>query len=180
MPQPAVSCLALAEPDCTKVGLAVLARLAGRTPVSSILITASGDCAERCPPTLAARPLGDARIESATSISIASWRANQIGGIDVDEPEDAGAFIAAPPDSPPAGGGSTPYSLGHCGLFSGVDVDGSYWDPVGLITDHPAAANSADGVVAFTGPDTAVFRTADGFTVALARHVGPKLSLPCM
>ena len=50
-------------------------------------------------------------------------------------------------------GGPIPYSLGHCGLMSGVDVDGSWWDPVGFVDiDHPDAINAADGT--FTPHDT--------------------------
>ena len=38
-----------------------------------------------------------------------------------------------------------PYSLGHCGLMSGVDVDGSWWDPVGFVDiDHSDAINCGE------------------------------------
>jgi hypothetical protein len=67
------------------------------------------------------------------------------------------------------------FELGHCGLLSPIDVDGSLWDPVGLVDgDHPAAINSAQGRLMFTSATTAHFRIADGFTVNLVRRVGPK------
>jgi hypothetical protein len=51
---------------------------------------------------------------------------------------------------------------------------------VGYIEERAAAMNSADGVVTFAGRDSATFETADGFSVALARHLGPKVLPPCM
>ena len=50
--------------------------------------------------------------------------------------------------------GARPFSLGHCGLWSGIDSGGSWWDPVGPVDgDHPDAINAADGTLSIQDPD---------------------------
>jgi hypothetical protein len=65
--------------------------------------------------------------------------------------------------------------LGHCGLGSGIDVDGSFWDPVGPVNaEHPDAINAARAAFTRVGLDAATLRTAGGLVVQLVRHAGPK------
>ncbi|MFP5342748.1 MAG: hypothetical protein ACLGIJ_07490, partial [Candidatus Limnocylindria bacterium] len=74
-----------------------------------------------------------------------------------------------------------PFQLGHCGMFSGVDVDGSYWDPIGPISfTSGEAVNETPGILTITGPDRATFTAPGGFTVQLVRHDGPKFLPFCM
>jgi hypothetical protein len=74
------------------------------------------------------------------------------------------------------------YSLGHCGLFSPVDLDGSFWDPIDGVTSDGAPLdfdadgemiNATAGVVVVIGPE-ARFRTESGAIVRFARHEGAK------
>jgi hypothetical protein len=77
--------------------------------------------------------------------------------------------------SPPARGPAVAMSLGHCGLMSPIDVDGSLWDPVGFVDgDDPAYLNASPGTLSLLGPALARFVADTGFIVGLARRVGPK------
>lgn len=74
------------------------------------------------------------------------------------------------------------FSLGHCGLHSPIDVDGSFWDPVDGVTATGAAIdlagdgemiNSTLGTIVVIG-DEARFRTGSGSVLRLERHDGEK------
>jgi hypothetical protein len=70
---------------------------------------------------------------------------------------------------------SSPFSLGHCGLSSGIDIDGSFWDPVGVLgLNHPDSINAAEGTFSLTSPVTARLATKGGLVVDVHRHTGPK------
>ena len=71
------------------------------------------------------------------------------------------------------------FSLGHCGLFSPVDVDGSFWEPVEVVREGQAIdarsdvemMNATPGVIVVTGDD-AEFQTESGAVVTLVRRPG--------
>jgi hypothetical protein len=74
------------------------------------------------------------------------------------------------------------FSLGHCGLHSPVDLDGSFWDPIDGVTadgqrldleSDGEMINATAGVVVVIG-DEARFRTESGSVVRFARHEGEK------
>ena len=74
------------------------------------------------------------------------------------------------------------FSLGHCGLFSPIDVNGSFWDPVegrtasGAPLDldgDPEMINATAGFFVVIG-DEARFRTETGTVLELRRHPGEK------
>ena len=80
------------------------------------------------------------------------------------------------------------FSLGHCGLQSPVDVDGSFWDaidgvtPTGQPLDLAADTemiNATTGVIVVIA-DEARFRTESGSVVRFARHAGEKEVPACM
>lgn len=71
-------------------------------------------------------------------------------------------------------------TLGHCGLSSGIDIDGSYWDPVGrLDPNEQDLINSASATFNLDTQSTATLRTLGGAIVLLIRHPGPKYVVPC-
>ena len=80
------------------------------------------------------------------------------------------------------------FSLGHCGLHSPVDVDGSFWDaihgvaptgqPLDLESDSEMI-NATSGVIVVIG-DEARFRTDTGSVIRFARHEGDKEFPGCM
>ncbi len=74
------------------------------------------------------------------------------------------------------------FNLGHCGLHSPIDVDGSFWDELDGVT--PAGQrldlerdtemiNATGGVIVVIG-DEARFRTESGSIIRFARHEGDK------
>ena len=79
-------------------------------------------------------------------------------------------------------------TLGHCGLISPIDMDGSLWDPIGghdgsgggLTEDQLGELINATPVVVFlSDPNTAELRTPLGAVITLARHDGPRLYALC-
>ena len=91
-----------------------------------------------------------------------------------------GGTILEPASVALAEGTSYEFSLGHCGLLSPVDLDGSFWDAtegrredgtlMNLETD-PEAINATAGVIAVVG-DEARFRTESGGVIRFERHAG--------
>jgi hypothetical protein len=72
------------------------------------------------------------------------------------------------------------FTLGHCGLASGIDVDGALWVPVGLIeASDPELINSSEARFSLTSPRTAMLQTAGGTAVQLVRHEGPRFLPAC-
>ena len=79
------------------------------------------------------------------------------------------------PESPRMAQRVIDFSFGHCGLSSPIDVDGSFWDPIGQVdSDAPDAINSSIGTFSLVGPADAVFTSRTGFTVHLRRHQGAR------
>jgi hypothetical protein len=79
-------------------------------------------------------------------------------------------------------------TLGHCGLGSPLDFDGSLWDPVGGHDGRGAAIaeeqlgeliNATDVAVTLVDTRTAWLVTGSGAVVLLARHAGPRNYLLC-
>lgn len=75
------------------------------------------------------------------------------------------------------------YVLGHCGLLSPVDIDGSLWD---AISGHNGSGRPLTGdqlgdlingtptVVTLVDPETIEMRTPYGAVVILTRHDGAR------
>lgn len=135
-----------------------------------------------CPNTLAFRPAGQVVFERSNGEPVAISIAPADDGTIAPSPGDFFGIAVAP--SSTAGqlaSDPIPYSLGHCGLLSGVDVDGSWWDPVGFVNiDHSDAINSANGAFAPNDPNHATYTTEGGFTVNLVRRFGNKHLPMCM
>jgi hypothetical protein len=75
------------------------------------------------------------------------------------------------------------FMLGHCGLISPIDIDGSLWDPVaghdgagGPLTDDQAGdlINATRTVVVLTDQNTLEMQTEHGAVVTLTRQDGPR------
>jgi hypothetical protein len=103
---------------------------------------------------------------------------------DVEEPGVPTATVA-PATSPGAElGVRYPFALGHCGLDSPFDFDGSLWDPVGGLDPAGGAIdseaelgeliNATEGELILSSADEAQFRTAGGSVILLRRHDGPR------
>jgi hypothetical protein len=87
----------------------------------------------------------------------------------------------------PVGADQT-YTLGHCGLFSPIDIDGSLWDPIagesaagGPLTEVHVGEliNSTTVVLVLVDAQTMLFATPAGARIVLERHDGRRLYLGC-
>jgi hypothetical protein len=169
------ACIGLGEGDCRRVVAHVAALLNADDPRIGYVQVGPFGCpnAAGCPTTLVARPEGDITLESAGGAR--SFHIKVTDGILDAQRQEASGIELRPTSLPPVPGGPQPFSLGHCGIWSGIDHGGSWWDPVGLIDyDHGDAINAAEGTIAPVGQDRAIFTSKAGFTVHLVRRNGSK------
>jgi hypothetical protein len=168
-------CYGLGEQDCRRVGAQVATELTAADPSIDYIQVGPFGCSDghRCPTTLQARPEGDITFESAGGAI--SFHVKMTGGVLVAERQDAFGISLPPTSVPPVPGARHPFTLGHCGLWSGIDLGGSWWDPVGFVdADHGDSINAAEGTIAHIDPDHAVFTSKAGLTVQLLRRDGDK------
>ncbi len=177
------ACLTLGEADCARARAFAASTLADGDPAVVYVQVGPFGCAagDACATTLVARPEGDVTLEfaAATSANVhlivapdGTWEATR-------EP---GFGIAVAPSSPSGLElGRMPFTLGHCGVFSGIDLDGSWWDAVGPVAmDDGEAVNPTAGVIAFSDADHATFLAPGGLTLQLVRRDGVKVLPACM
>ena len=169
------ACYGLGEGDCRLV-LEHIATLltAADAPVRYVQVGPFGCPADQgCPPTLAAKPEGDVMLEQAGGAL--SFHVTMRNGTLAAERQDFFGVSLPPLSKPPIPVRPQPHTLGHCGLWSGVDFGGSWWDPIGFVdTDHGDAINAAEGTIVIVGPDRALFTSKAGLAVQLVRHAGEK------
>jgi hypothetical protein len=169
------ACIGLGEADCRRVVAQVTSLLTADDPRIGYVQVGPFGCptGQGCPTTLVARPEGDITLESAAG-ALGFHIKMTNGNLDARRQETVGIQLQ-PTTRPPVPGGPQPFALGHCGLWSGIDHGGSWWDPVGLVDyDHGDAINAAEGMIAPVGPDRAVFTSKNGFVVQLVRRNGAK------
>jgi hypothetical protein len=165
-----VACIGLQLVECVPLEQALLDALGADGRASAVLIEAG--CEDRCPPVLAARPRGSIIVDTADGVTMALWGAKapllvELDGID----HQRGPGLLPTSDRAV---GVVPYQLGHCGLTSGIDVDGSWWDPFGFIPDESWTINGAAVRVILQGDDTAFLQASTGTIARLVRHAGPR------
>lgn len=174
-----IACYGLGADDCRRVAEGAVTALPGPTRNARIVYLQVGPFGcpggERCPTTLAARPEGDVTIEFAGVPAAGFHVRAAVDGTLAIEPQEIFGIVLDPTTPTAAMSGAQPFTLGHCGLWSGIDLGGSWWDPVGPIDwDHPDTINSAEGTIAFNDPDHATFTSKAGLTVQLERRDGGK------
>ena len=176
------ACIGLGAADCQRV-IAEIGELVPPGTAATYIQVGPFGCADAqpCAPTLTGRPEGDVTIEAG--VGALSWHIKAAAGggpLTIDQ-QDAFGVLVAPTSQGPVTAGARPFTLGHCGLGSGIDAGGSWWDPVGQVDgDHPDAINAAEGILAITDPDNATFTSTGGFTVQLVRRDGEKYLPACM
>ncbi len=79
------------------------------------------------------------------------------------------------PISPPGAtiGAAYLYTTPHCGINSPIDLDGSFWDAVGIAPDS-VDFDGRQGTFRLASHDSAQFIGSDGRTLDLVRHAGAK------
>jgi hypothetical protein len=93
---------------------------------------------------------------------------NGIERLEPEVQEDEFATVRASSEPAPKGV-PFPFALGHCGLGSPIDVDGSLWVPVGFVPEHSDVINAADGFLTILTATDARLRTNGGLDLALWR-----------
>ena len=178
-----IACLGLEDPDCTR---AFEFAAGGLAADDGVIYAEVGpfSCPNEagCPNTLAFRPSGQVVFERSNGEPVLISIAEADDGTMAMSPgEFFGVAVAPSSTAGQLGAQPIPYSLGHCGLGSGVDVDGSWWDPVGFVdVDHSDAINAASGTFAPSDPNHATFTSVGGFRVDVVRRVGDKYLPMCM
>jgi hypothetical protein len=135
-----------------------------------------------CANSLTSRPSGQVVFERAVGEPVAVGVTAGADGTITTAPGESFTVAVAPTStSGQLHAEPMPYSLGHCGLMSGVDLDGSWWDAIGFVNvDHPDAINTANGTFTPQDPNHATFVSDGGFEVSLVRRVGQKHLPMCM
>jgi hypothetical protein len=177
------SCWSLELDDCARVVDAIASELtAADPPVTYIRVGPFGcDSGERCARTLAARSQGDTVLEAGGGVIGLHVTATEGGAKLKVERQQAFWIQVVPSSKPPIVVGAQQFELGHCGLWSGIDVGGAWWHPVGLVDgDHSDSVNAAQGTITVVDLDHATFLSRGGLTVQLLRAAGPISLPPCM
>lgn len=170
------ACFGLGADDCRRVVAQLSTILPAGSAVTYIQVGPFGCAAgQGCAPSLVERPQGDVTLEAGAGALSYHVTVTADGAEIGMERQDAFGVLLGPTSQAPITAGARPFSLGHCGLWSGIDAGGSWWDPVGPVDgDHPDAINAADGTLTVLDPDHATFTSRGGFTVQLQRHEGAK------
>ena len=71
------------------------------------------------------------------------------------------------------------YAMPHCGIHSPIDVDGSFWDAVG-VAPTSVDFDGVPGTFRLVSPKEATFTDASGRILHLVRHAGAKEFPFCM
>lgn len=175
-----IACYGLDEQDCRRVANHVATLPHPVDPQIRYVQVGPFGCAngQRCPTTLAARPEGDVTFELQGGGM--GYRVKLSGDVlEVDRQE---IFVVSLPPTtrPPLPAAAQPFALGHCGLWSGIDLGGAWWDPIGFVdSDHPDSINAAVGTIVLTAADRATFTSRGGLIVQLVRRDGEKLLPLC-
>jgi hypothetical protein len=182
-PATPTACLSLGPQDCERARALAASTLTADDPAAQYVQVGPFGCSvgDRCAPTLAARPEGDVVIEFAGGQGInVHLKVAPDGSFEATR--DAAMGVPVEPTSVgPIPVGPIEFTLGHCGVFSGIDLDGHWWDPVGPVPmDSGDSVNATSGVIVVTDPTHATFTSPSGFALQLLRRDGPKLLPFCM
>jgi hypothetical protein len=171
-----VGCFSVQLEACRTLAAAALAWLPAGGPPASYVQVDGIDC-----DTGQCQGLASVRLElvgaepRVVSVKLVAGRAVDVTRLDV--------FNSTRPveaSSPRLAANVVPFELGHCGIWSGIDVDGSFWDPVGAVNGaHSDLINSARATFVLTSSVTATLRTEGGLMLQLVRHDGPKYLPAC-
>jgi hypothetical protein len=172
----------LDEGDCGRVRDLVLSGLpAGSPPAAYVEVGPFACRIDPCPETVADRPTGRVMVEFADGSDPSVLDVMIEGGVLSTRPSQEVFLVGVPASSNRLSEPGATIELGHCGLLSGIDVDGSFWNPIGrLDMTHPDAINAVSAEFTLTTPATATLRTANGLELTLVRHPGNKHLPACM
>lgn len=166
------ACIGLEVAQCELVLAALADELPGATP--TYVAISERLCDGPCPGSERGLWLGQVMVEFSDGRKPATILIEVDGDAVAWNPIESG-LVEVTPRSARLTGPTTELTLGHCGLSSGIDVDGAFWDPIGMIdAGDPALINTAAARFTLASPERAVLVTEAGTVLRLARHTGPK------
>lgn len=172
-----VACSGLLVAQCEQALAAVAVNLPGVTP--SYVAISRKFCDGPCPGSDRGVWLGGLWVEFGDGRKSLNVHI-EVDGATVSWESIESAIVEVSPRSPSLSAPTTEFTLGHCGLGSGIDVDGSFWDPVGMIDPRSLdLINSANARFTLNSPDTAILVTEGGAVLQLVRHSGSKYFFLC-
>lgn len=175
---PPTACVSIPADRCERAVAAVNERHGRLAPVSHVEVHGAL-CAGPCPEDEAAA------WRAIVAVEFSDGRPPETATLQVTGAEAAWQRMQIPwgrvePASAPMPARELRIQLGHCGLSSGIDVDGSFWDPVGPIDGaDETLINASNATFRLVGPNHGTLQVHDGPIVQLVRHVGPKHLLAC-
>lgn len=174
-----MACLDLPAAQCDRAVEIVEGHRAGAT--LTYITVAPRVCDEPCPGKGRGALFANVTIEYADGRPPSLVIVGEDGPVVTFQPlEIEGFLVRVDPASGRVSAPITQLTLGHCGLNSPIDVDGSLWDPVGMIDQtHPDVINGAAATFNLTAPMVATLRTQGGAEVQLVRHTGARYYPGC-
>ena len=173
VPEVPTACTA-SQQDCRRVAAQSASGIPAGSPSVGYIQVGPFGCPteEPCPTTLAARPEGDVVLEfpggvSAFHVKVDAQR------LEV-QPLEASGILLAPTTRPPLPAAAQPFTLGHCGLWSGIDLGGSWWDPSGSSMPVTPTPSTRGRHARPRGSRPALFTSNGGLIVQLVRRDGEK------
>jgi hypothetical protein len=171
--EPPTACMTIPHDRCATVAAAVRERLGATAPITYLEVNGTL-CDGPCPEDAIAPWEATVAVEFADGRPAAAARLSVTDDVPAWQPM-APNRVRVEPRSPALVGTELRLDLGHCGLYSGIDVDGSFWDPVGQIDGtHPTLINATPATFRLAGPANATLAVDGGPIVQLVRHTGPK------
>lgn len=166
---PPTACIGLQPAPCKIALLALAANPIGDGTPSYVAVT-ERFCDGPCPGSERGVWLGHLMVEFSDGRKAATVLI-EVDGAAVDWQPIETVLFRITPVSQRLAAPSIPFVLGHCGLASGIDVDGTFWNPVGQFDLDAELINSANATFMLTSPNTATVRTVGGTVVQLVRHL---------
>lgn len=167
-----LGCLGVAEIECRAIAAQAIAPFVGRLDEPTYVEVGPTFCAQPCPPGAVEGWLTVEFVDRPPELY--QFRIDAVGAT-LTATENHRSQVE--PQSPPLDDHIAMVTLGHCGLASGIDVDGSFWDPVGVV--DPTVSNAAAAVFTVTSATTAILETEGGAAINMVRHRGPKTLPGC-
>lgn len=131
-----------------------------RVAALAVVMALVAGCSSLPPPTPAATAWGDKVPEAVAAQPVVARGSGTITLLPI-SPAGAAVGVAYAYDTP------------HCGIYSPIDVDGSFWDAVGVPPDS-VDFGGLPGTFRLATPTEATFTASDGRVLHLVRHTGAK------
>jgi hypothetical protein len=177
---PTIGCLGVQRDQCRLLADVAVDALPGHPPVTYTEVGPPSCAAAPCPDSLLPGDRLDVTVQFAGEAPQVVTVDATGDGFKATDAGEAGLSELAPSSAHATGQGPGRFVLGHCGIGSPIDFDGSFWDPSGWIDLDAAASNASAGTLVLTSRDTAHFSTGTGFELDLVRHPGSKYFPGCM